>query len=171
MNYKDDIDKYAKIWDAALEKGIFDDAPKPPQPKTDFYGQFNIEEEVPLNEVDAKYWDQVSKMAGLGNQYHEELSKDELKKVAIAVSGAHNPIMPQSVGKDQELKVTQNWGVGGKEIEQLEELKVRLEKLEGKLNALNTEESGKDTQSKIDSLKKQIDELSDAMAGDRFEPK
>ena len=28
----DDINKYAKIWDSALAKGIFNDAPRPPVP-------------------------------------------------------------------------------------------------------------------------------------------
>lgn len=177
----DDINKYAAIWDDALAKGLFKDAPKPPTPSepeetADFFGQYMSGEydmDQPLNEVDTKYWAQVSRLAD-PHGYTDPLkvvseSKEDAKKMAAALATAHNPIHPNSVGKDQEPEVTQNWGVGGKEYFQLEELKVRLEKLESKLNAMETEgKSGKDTQSKIDGLKKQIDELSDSLSGERF---
>jgi chaperonin cofactor prefoldin len=75
-----------------------------------------------------------------------------------------------SVGKDQDVDVTQNWGVGGKEHFQLEELKVSLEKLESKLNAIESKgDSGSDAQKKIDELKKRIDDLSDSLNGDRLD--
>jgi len=185
----DDINKYAAIWDAAQEKGIFKDAPKPPQPRNqddedsffgaDFFGQnrsaeYDIDE--PINEVDSKYWATVSRMADPTGKYIDPLlveesvpSKENTKKAAEKMSGAHNPVYPNSVGKDQDMNVAQNWGVGGKEHFQLEDLKVRLEKLESKLNGIESKgDSGKGTQDKIDSLKKQIDELSDSLNGDRF---
>jgi uncharacterized coiled-coil protein SlyX len=186
-----DINKYAKIWDAALEKGIFKDAPKPAQPRnrdaedafgTDFFGQNLSGEYSPdeaLNEVDTKYWARVSKMADpMGKNFdpladlNEETvpDKDHIKRVTNTVANLHNPVYPQSIGKDNDVVVTQNWGTGGKEHFQLEELKVRLEKLESKLNAIEAKgDSGKDTQSKIDSLKKQIDDLSDSLTGGRFD--
>jgi len=185
-----DINKYAKIWDDALEKGIFKDAPKPAQPRnldaedafgTDFFGQNRSPEydgDEPLNEVDTKYWARISKMADPTGKYVDPLAglneetvptKDEIKKSVNTAANTHNPIQTPSVGKDQNVVVTQNWGVGGKEHFQLEELKVRLEKLESKLNAIESRgESGKEAQSKIDSLKKQIDDLSDSLMGDRF---
>lgn len=185
-----DINKYAKIWDDALEKGIFKDAPKPAQPRnrdaedacgTDFFGQNLSGEYQPdeaLNEVDTKYWARVSKMADPTGKYVDPLTdlteetiptKDRIKKSAETLANAHNPVYPQSIGKDNDVVVTQNWGTGGKEHFQLEELKVRLEKLESKLNAIESKgDSGKDTQSKIDDIKKQIDDLSDSLSGDRF---
>lgn len=180
-NMMDDINKYAAIWDDAQAKGIFKDAPKPPTPSepeetADFFGQYLTDDydmDRPLNEVDTKYWAQVSRLAD-PNGYVDPLkvvseSKEDAKKVADKMATAHNPITPTSVGKDQDPEVTQNWAVGGKEYFQLEELKVRLEKLESKLNAMETEEkSSKSTQSKIDELKKQIDDLSDSLSGDRF---
>ena len=181
----DDINKYAKIWDDALEKGIFKDAPKPAQPRnrdaedfgTDFFGQslYDYDPNEPLNECDTKYWAKVSRMADHSGQYVDPLteesnpSKAEMKTSSEKMAGSHNPIYPNSVGVDQEVKPTQNWGVGGKEHFALEDLKIRLERLEGKLNAL--EATGKpagDTQSKIDGIKKQIDELSDTLSGNRF---
>ena len=74
----DDINKYAAIWDAAQEKGIFKDAPKPPQPRNqddedsffgaDFFGQnrsaeYDIDE--PINEVDSKYWATLPKISSI----------------------------------------------------------------------------------------------------------
>lgn len=184
----DDINKYAAIWDAALAKGIFKDAPKPAQPRNldaedsygaDFFGQNRSPEydgDEALNEVDTKYWAKISKMADPLGKYVDPLNeeaipaKETLKKASDAMAGAHNPVYSQSVGKDQDVVVAQNWGTGGKEHFQLEELKVRLEKLESKLNAIESKgDSGKDTQNKIDSLKKQIDDLSDSLNGSRFD--
>lgn len=185
----DDINKYAAIWDAAQNKGIFKDAPKPPQPRNqddedsffgaDFFGQnrsaeYDVDE--PINEVDSKYWATVSRMADPTGKYIDPLlaeesvpSKENAKKASEKMSGSHNPVYPNSVGKDQDVNVAQNWGVGGKEHFQLEDLKVRLEKLESKLNGIESKgDSGKGTQDKIDNLKKQIDELSDSLNGDRF---
>lgn len=185
----DDINKYAAIWDDALTKGIFKDADAAAAKQvrrsadeeeesffgSDFFGQHRSTEydrDEPLNEADTKYWAEVSKLAD-PHGYTDPLklveSKEDAKNVADALAKAHNPINPQSVGKDQDPVVTQNWGTGGKEYFQLEELKVRLEKLESKLNAMESEgKSGSSAQSKIDGLKKQIDELSDSLNGERF---
>lgn len=183
----DDINKYAKIWDDAQGQGIFKDSPKPVQHRdpddedsffgADFFGQNRTGEydiDAPLNEVDSKYWRQVSRMADPNGKY-DPLSEEstpepkKVKDVADKMSNGYNPVYPTSIGKDQEPVVTQNWGVGGKEHFQLEELKVRLEKLESKLNAIESKgDSGDNAQSKIDNLKKQIDDLSNSLNGDRF---
>jgi hypothetical protein len=187
-NMMDDINKYAKIWDDALEQGIFKDAPKPAQPRnpdaedsffgSDFFGQNKSPEydmDAPLNEVDSKYWAKISRMADRGKYVDPLLeetipSKEQTKKVSGKLAGAHNPVYMASVGKDQDVDVTQNWGVGGKEHFQLEELKVSLEKLESKLNAIESKgDSGSDAQKKIDELKKRIDDLSDSLNGDRLD--
>lgn len=180
-NMMDDINKYAKIWDSALEKGIFNDAPKPKPANpadedsffgADFFGQNRSDEydiDAPLNEDDTKYWAEVCRMANPNKptKLNETVApKEELKKMVDRVAGSHNPIYPSSTGKDKDPQVAQNWGVGGKEHFQLEELKIRLEKLESKLNALESKgDSGKETQTKIDNLKKQIDDLSDSLSG------
>ena len=185
----DDINKYAAIWDAAQEKDIFKDAPKPAQPRNrdaedaesffgaDFFGQNNSPEydmDAPLNEVDSLYWKRCAQLADHSGQYVDPLkesvaSKAEVKDSAERVAAAHNPVYPGTLGKDQEMNITQNWGVGGKEHFQLEELKARLEKLESKLNGMEAQgESSTATQGKIDGIKKQIDDLSDSLSGDRF---
>lgn len=173
----DDIEKFSKVWEKALENGIFkqeDSSPKednPSKDSTDFFGQYlNDEYDVdkPLNEVDTKYWNMVSNTIAANESINESA-----KEISNALSNAQNPIAPNSVGKDQELSVTQNWAMGGDDIESLEKLKVELYELESKLNTLagteETKESKIDSmQSKIDSLKTQIDKLSDSLDGGRF---
>lgn len=176
---RDDINKFAKIWDAAQEKGIFDDVPKQAKPQisddgwgSDFFGQnYTADADTPINENEAKYWAQVSRMSDFADikEINESVStQNDKKDLADTLAKAHNPVYPNTVGKDQDINVTQNWGVGGKEHFDLEDLKVRLEKLESKLNAAETEgKSTTDMQKKIDDIKKQIDELSDDLSGDR----
>ena len=175
----DDINKYADIWDKALEKGIFKDAPKPAQPRNldaedaqDFFGQnlsAEYDPDVQLNEVDIKYWAKISKMAD-PNYINEEIApKEDIKKSSDKVGSAHNPIRPETIGKDQEPRVTQNWGTGGKEHFQLEDLKKKLEQMESKLNSLmGKDKPTESSQVKIDSIKKQIDDLSDSLNGNRW---
>lgn len=173
----DDINKFSKIWDAAVQKGIFADAPKPVAEKpaeTDFFGQYLTDEydrDKPLNEVDSKYWANIAKKA---DPLFED-TKEDSKVNTDSLANAHNPIYPNTVGKDQDVNVTPNWGVGGKEIEQLEELKKDLHALEVKLSSfLNEKELPEESpeeeklQSKIDSLKKEVDKLSDSLSGGRF---
>lgn len=175
----DDINKFAKIWDDAVQKGIFNTTPNAPVSSedkesngTDFFGQYltdEYERDKPLNEVDTKYWATLSRKA---DPLHEE--NNPFKKSAESMGKAQNPIQPNTVGKDQELNVTQNWGFGGKEIEELEKLKVELHELESKLNSLSSKDQDskvEGVQSKIDSLKNEIDKLSDALSGNRFDPK
>lgn len=176
----DDINKFAKIWDNALQKGVFDSPPSLPSKAedeenldrgTDFFGQYLTDEsdiDKPLNEVDAKYWAIVSRRA---DPFSEE--NNPLKKSVDSIGNSQNPILPNSVGKDQNLNVTPNWGYGGKQIEELEKLKVDLYELESKLNSLSSKDQDskvESVQSKIDSLKKEIDKLSDSLSGNRFDP-
>jgi hypothetical protein len=178
----DDINKFAKIWDNAVQKGIFNAPSLPANTEaereeetdrgTDFFGQYladDYDRDKPLNEVDTKYWAILSRKA-------DPLSEENnpLKTVVNAIGTSQNPVYPNSVGKDQDLNVTPNWGSGGKEIEELEKLKVELHELESKLNSLVSKDQDskvEGVQSKIDSLKNEIDKLSDSLAGNRFDPK
>ena len=80
----DDINKYAKIWDSALAKGIFKDAPRPPVPaepeaSADFFGQLKTDDYdmfSPLNEGETKYWAEVSKSAAGRAAYHMPLNEE-----------------------------------------------------------------------------------------------
>lgn len=64
-DFHTDFEKYKAQWEKAVEDGVFEDAPKPPKPnQADFFGQYDINPDTPLNEVDVKYWSNVSKAAG-----------------------------------------------------------------------------------------------------------
>lgn len=185
-----DINKYADIWEKALKKGIFDDAPKPPAPaepeaSADFFGQLHTDEydmDSPLNEAEVKYWKELAKDAADRSSYYmplneeKELDKEAASKMASRLGSTFNPVYPNTAGKDQDIKVTQNWGVGGKELNDLEDLKKRLHELEVKLNTAGIlPKKGKKTknedentiQKSINDLKKQIDQLSDELNGSK----
>lgn len=175
----DDINKFAKIWDAAQEAGIFGAPESKVNPNeeegwgSDFFGQnfgANDGEEMFI-ESEVSYWAECSRISDFtGKKLNEAKAENSSgdKKLANKMGDAHNPVYPNSLGKDQKMNVSQNWGVGGKEHFDLEQLKIDLEKLESKLNALDAEgKSSNSVQSKIDDIKKQIDELSDSLSGDR----
>jgi hypothetical protein len=188
MSMMDDIEKYAAIWEKALENGAFKDDPQPKASRnsdaensffgSDFFGQNYSSEydmDSPLNESDTQYWAKICRMAG--GKYVDSLAeevtptKSEIKDNAEKMANVHNPTYSASLGKDgfDPDKVTQNWGVGGKEHFDLEDLKKRLEQFESKLNSLNAKgKSTKEAQDKIDGIKKQIDDLSDSLFGNRF---
>jgi hypothetical protein len=172
-NLHTDLDRYKDQWEKALEDGFLDNSPHlPPKKLPDFFGQWDGEDEpTTINECDVKYWQQVYALSSHQGQaplpIQEEVTKDEIKKKTVKMATASNPILPSSVGKDQEMKVTANWS-DGKELRELSDLKMRLEKLESQMNA--KEGLGQKTdsmQAKIDSLKQQIDELSDSMGNNR----
>ena len=190
----DDINKYAAIWDSALAKGIFADAPKPPAPSepeasADFFGQLKTGEydmDGVLTEGESKYWAEVAKSAAGRSAYHmplseeRDLDKPTIKKHSNRLGSTFNPVYPNTVGKDQDLgtpvKVTKNWGVGGDELNNLADLKKRLYDLEVKLSQAGIlgakkgkkKDSDESTILKgMEDLKKDIDELSDKLNGNR----
>jgi hypothetical protein len=186
----DDINKYAAIWDKAQAQGIFKDAPKPPvssEPEStaDFFGQLNTDEydiDSPLNEAEANYWKKVSRSAAGRSAYNlplneeRKVAKKDIKKSSNRLGSTFNPAYNNTVGKDQDIKVTKNWGVGGKELNDLEEFKKRLYDLEVKLSQsgiIKPEKGKKKSESEstilksMEDLKNDIDNLSDKLNGNR----
>ena len=181
---QDNFEKWCGQWDKALEDGTFEDAPKPPvsEPRADFFGQYNGPEAGDeISDVDAQYWKDVYKTALSGDANDQtdpviggDMMNEDHKKVsgdaADAVAYAHNPIDPTTAGKDQDVDSDGN-DEEVKDIEELSEMKVRLEKLESRLNAAYTEgKSMRSVQKQIDGIRTQIDDLSDALNGFRFQP-
>lgn len=193
MNSQDQFDNWTKQWEKAQEDGIFANAPKPPQVRpqhsADFFGQYPTLD-APANQSDLEYWKQVydrsrhqgdapdlageeviTEQRATGRKVVAEQqspSKKELGEVAKKLFNGPNPIYPYSLGKDQDLKVTDNW-TDGKELVELNNIRVELEKLESKLNALEgLGKSGKDVEGKIAQLRNKADELSDSLKGDKF---
>lgn len=96
-------------------------------------------------------------------------SQAELGKIAKAQLRSPNPIYYYSAGKDQDPHVTQNWAMGGKEIEEIEDMKVKLHQLEGKLNAMigegKPDRQVQKLESELRKLRDRLDELSDSLHG------
>ena len=90
------------------------------------------------------------------------------KKSVNRLLHSPNPIYHYSIGKDQEPKVTKNW-TGGKKLEQIAELRLKLEKLENELiKKINDNTSKKAINSlnkKIKNLCNKIDDLLDSLSG------
>jgi len=187
-NLHTDLDKYADQWDKALKDGVFDDAPHLPAPKQpDFFGQWDGEEDVPINECDAKYWARVyelSKGNGPGcypdpltevklPDYEEIVKpsetkgdKDLLKKKADMVADDPNPQYPQGYGQDGvaantgRTRISAGWAAEER-IQELSDLKLKLYELECKVAEMKDSKG----QDKIEAIKKQIDDLSNDLHG------
>jgi hypothetical protein len=127
-----------------------------------------------------KYWAAVSESAADRSAYkmpineERKVSKKEAKTASNKLGSTFNPVYPNTQGKDQDVKVTKNWGVGGKELNDLEDLKKRLYDLEVKLNSagilkkVKKKDADENTIMKsMNDLKKQIDDLSDLLNGNR----
>lgn len=187
-----DINKYAAIWDKAVANGVFDDATKPAvaqsgdDESTDFFGNYMSDEydmDRPINEVDCRYWAMLSKSAADRSAYElkfneeRKVSKKEAKAASNKLGSTFNPVYSNTQGKDQDVVVTQNWGVGGKKLNDLEDLKKRLYELEVKLNSAGIVTADKKKKKKdsdestilkgLADLKAQIDELSNKLNGNR----
>lgn len=188
-NLHTDLDKYTDQWEKALKDGLFDDAPHLPAPKMpDFFGQWDGDEDVQINECDAKYWARVyelSKGNGPGCSPDpltetklpswEELVKPSetkgdktlLKKKATTVADDPNPQQGPSYGRDGvsektgQTRISAGWAAEER-IQELHDLKVKLYELECKVATM--EDSNK-SQDKIEAIKKQIDDLSNDLHG------
>lgn len=160
-----DLQHYADQWEKALKDGIFADAPKPKEAENptgfgsgeDFFGLYpDTDEDAPLNECDTQYWNMVYRMSNHQGESPDILKEDKTKGTATAP----NPIQSDSVGIDQE---TTDDFYDVRNLTELSELKSSLEKLESKLNSEEGLGKKSGVQSKIDTLKKQINDLSDSL--------
>jgi hypothetical protein len=169
---KDNIDKWADMWDKAQADGIFPEAPEPqtvsPYTADDsFFGlQTTNPTEAPAS-PDTDYWNNLHQM--------NEPRKEELLRDATDLGQSWtdpktkgkkyppNPVKVDSGGKDQKLKPKQ-LGVtfDEEDIEKVIEIKSKLHDLGSKL-AADPHEGNKKIESQIETLKKQLDELSSAM--------
>lgn len=188
----DEFDKFVSQWEKAQADGVFEDAPKPPTPPAqdpDFFGNYRPNKDVTdIKDVDSDYWNHVYKLSrhsGDSPDPFEELqpmneddratkftlvktTKSDNKsssKITDELGGLSNPGSRSNRGEDQARRVTPNWA-GGDEIQELQAMKMNLEQLESKINAaegLGNMKKMKSLMTKMESLRKQIDELSDGI--------
>ena len=89
-------------------------------------------------------------------------------KVAKAQLKSPNPIYSYSVGKDQDSHVTPNW-TDGEGLVELHDMKLKLHRLEGKLNAMigtsKPDRQIRQLESELRKLRDRLDELSDSLHG------
>ena len=190
----DEFDKYVNQWEKAQADGVFDDAPSPPAPpaqEPDFFGNYRPNKDVTdIKDVDSDYWNHVYKLSRHSGDSPDPL--DELQpmnevrddrttkftlvkttkpdgkssgKITDELGGLSNPNNRSNRGEDQRSRVTPNWA-GGDDIQELQAMKMNLEKLESKINAsegLGDMKKMKSLMNKMESLRKQIDELSDGI--------
>ena len=189
MNDQDynDFEKWQSQWDAALKTDAFKDK-KPANPSaatgfTDFFGVTNSQSTEGNNIPDTEYW---NNLYGLSKDYAPEENRldaphddDHLegdliqefevepKTMAKAMASSPNPIKPSSIGMDQDVKnpvsVGGTYDVG--DIQNLENLKVKLHNLLHKLSSIEgLADTNSKLESQIQSLQKQIDEISDGLS-------
>lgn len=167
----DDINKYSKIWDQALEAGIFKDDSVNPQAevdaKSDFFGNYRNEGDdvdQPLNENEFKHWNSILERSSL-NPSKADL--EPKKRIAIAMGDSPNPLYPYGIGQDTEI---QKWDAFCEKLDSLADAKVRLGKLEDELNSImakNPEAAESEPKTKntkrpagLAKIAKQIEQLS-----------
>lgn len=160
---KQDFDDLVGKWDAALAKGIFGDAPKPPSTARNtadhsFFGLRQDNHTDSIDSVDATYWNAISSMADGGVDF-QRLDESDVGTAPLANPNP-NPVRRETEGKDQDMEPRQ-LGVtfDEKDIQELEEMKKKLHELESKAAAMD----GKDQKSQIVAMIKRIDDLSDKL--------
>lgn len=202
MGHDAKFDKWLEQWDKALQTDSFKLEPKPVEKKTpDFFGIGETkprDKSFSLNEVDTKYWKNLYKLSK-GEYITEELTgipnidkdplqsktaededegnretpdKNDLGEKTKKMANTANPTIPSTIGKDQRPVVTGEWG-DGKKLREINDMKISLHALQGKLNAhprfgAYGKESPQITkiQDQIDELIEKIDNLSNSLSPD-----
>lgn len=168
MDDRQQFDKWVQMWDQALA-GM--PKPEPAKATFSFFGPQSVvpDEDAAPEAGQVSHWQSVLERAdGLLNEAKEE-GAPLASGPGPGVKFTHNPVHFASHGSDQSpspnqpARVTPNF-TGGDDLRQLEELRVKLEKLESSLNAAaGVSKPTKDFQSQIDSLWKKIDALSNKL--------
>lgn len=162
-NQKDELDHFASMWDAAMEKGLF---PKIETPKVNqntsqdsFFGLVNTHPSEEISDTDKQYWNAI-------NSAYDDVPSGVINE-SEHKSLPSNPIQKDTLGNDKELDYQQlGKTYSEEELNELSELKNKLYSLESKLmSALGFGDfkNEKKLQEQIKSVKKEIDDLSDSM--------
>ena len=181
---KDQLDKWADMWDKALEKGIFDDGPGPPIPSPhtsddSFFGLKNTNPTAEIKDADSEYWaglHNTPELGGHGERLLQEQKKKDVREATDIASSwtdpktskkyPANPLPTDTGGKDQALEPAQ-LGVtfDEKDIEKLIDIKNQLHELENKIIVASVGgKSTKSVETQIENLKKKLDKLSSSLS-------
>lgn len=179
-----DLQTWADKWDKAVNDRVFDTSNQPPvvskQVHTPDFFNVNVdhsEEDGSLNE-DAKYWvDLYNKtnrfkrpteksIKSPSSQVIKENLAVDAKSMVNTMASSPNPVRASSIGKDngEDSPVAVGTTYGVEEFEKLEDLKIKLHNLIDKLNGFDAMGKASKLESQIQSVKKQIDEISDGLS-------
>ena len=180
-SFKNDIDKYSAIWEKALKDGIFDSTDcsshkndgTPVDEPNDFFGLQKDVFDIPLNESEAKNWNEIYR-ASVNEVIIEEKKEkiQDLVKNTKSIANSFNPVHVNTAGKDSDNIGDGNF-TAGEDLQKLSDMKKKLHDLKVQLTSKDSRESKKnkrilDLEKKITDMEKEIDEISDSLAGTRF---
>ena len=162
------FDGWCDMWEKAQDKGIFDDAPHAPElnrqtSQESFFGPQNTNPTDGPSDADVQYWNNVNQMAQ--GEKPELLQEGELQKYKRGRGYPPNPMYSYSQGKDHDIAPRQlDMTYDEEDVEELGDMKRELHDLESEISTNDVNgKSTKKIESKIESLKKRIDELSTSM--------
>lgn len=145
MNSKEQFDKWVSDWDSAVKGGFLDKAA--------------------INGADEETEAEVGVSAD--SELIQEEVKVNPKDMAKAMVNSPNPIKPHTMGMDQDMTDPVSMGAtyDVADLEQLNDLKVKLHGLLDKLNTMHGfGEATSKLESKIAEVQKQIDEISNGLS-------
>lgn len=180
MDQHSQFNNWMNLWDKAQEKWA-DETPQKPVKHTNFFGLQNnpVPEEASVTPEEGAYWRSVYDRAEeikepvLFTEEETEGWRKLLTPPGKDVTFFHHPQHVSSVGMDQgkspyePTRVAPNF-TDGKELRELNDLKVKLEKLESTLlskeiKAGKANVPAKDYKVELDKLRSKIDDLSDRL--------
>lgn len=158
-----DMNKWQDQWDKACKEKVFPEYIS----RLEKTNESLVDENNSVGsskDIDSKYWKMIYEMSKKPTDSpdimkHPLIDKSLGEKVK-KVADSPNPVHPNTLGADNDVKVTQNW-TDGDELRELVSLKNSLYELESKMNSLEGE--GKDASKVIAQIKKiktEIDNLS-----------
>lgn len=162
-NYRDSIDGWAEKWAKAQEDGVFDNYNPPKQrtsPVQSLTDELELAKQPERNNVDDTYWATTPQDGYVDPLHNPALLQEAAKTKGVEKAGdSQNPIPFWTQGKDQDYD-PKHFEIA--DFEKLEEMKKRIHDLESDMASLKGSGRGnKQLESKISSMQKKLDDLSD----------
>lgn len=174
QNSVDQLNNWAEKYQNAVDNGVFDTPEKKHMPSPyssdyeSFFGMQNTGQSDSIRDVDANYWNMVYKTADYSGdpmqliaEANTKKEKEGIAKTAKKMADSPNPVRAGGIGPDQdsEQSMSDTWTV--EELNKLHDLKIQLHDLSSKIASLD----GTSYDSKYESLKNKIDDLSNSLDG------
>lgn len=161
-DFKDDIENWAQIYEKAQKDGVFDDekdaVPSAQTSTNSYFGLVQTNSSPEIKDADAAYWNAVHTLPDMDN---DEVLQEMFKLNNLPITD--NPVPVWTVGKDQDSQPGVNQPVySDEDFKNLEELKINFYNTGSKIAEMVAKgKDAKPLETKLESIKKQIDNLSD----------